>query len=92
MFDRVLHTSQNFVQFPPNIYLFKSNNRPIIKRCEISLKLTIKTTEERHLRSGVFNVNSEHISHLFLVLLLLSLERYLFAVFGQYFMHIFNSD
>ena len=42
-------------------------------RCEICSKLTIKTPE-RHQRhcSGVFIVNFEHISHLFLVLLLLT--------------------
>ena len=51
-----------FVQFPPNIYLFKVNNRPTTKRCQ----LTIKTTERRHLRrSGVFIVNSEDISPFF---------------------------
>ena len=38
------------------------------------LKLTIKTAERRHwLRSGVFIVNSEHISQLVLVFLLLTL-------------------
>ena len=52
-----------------NIYLFKVNNRNTIKRCEISSKLTIKTPERRR-RSGVFTVNFEHISHLFLVFLL----------------------
>ena len=35
--------------------------------CDISSKLTIKTPERRHwLCSGVFIVNFEHISHLFL--------------------------
>ena len=39
-------------------------------------KLTIKTPERRQLRrSGVFNVNFEHTSHLALVLLLLTLSR-----------------
>ena len=45
---------------PANIYLFKVNNR----------------NTRRHLcRSGVFIVNFEHISHLFLVLLLLTLNK-----------------
>ena len=37
-------------------------------------KLTINTPERRHLRR-VFNVNFEHISHLVLVFLLLTLGR-----------------
>ena len=44
--------------------------------CEICSKLTIKTPERRHWRcSGVFIVNFEHISHLALVFLLLTLNR-----------------
>ena len=40
------------------------------------LKLTIKTPERRHWRhSGVFIVNFEHISHLVLVFLLLTLSK-----------------
>ena len=58
-----------------NIYLFKVNNRNTRKRSEICSKLTIKTPERRQRRrSGVFIVNFEHISHLFLVLLLLTLN------------------
>ena len=39
-------------------------------------KVTIKTPERRHRRhSGVFIVNFEHISHLVLVFLLLTLSR-----------------
>ena len=46
------------------------------KRCEICSKLTIKTLEQRQrCRSGVFIVNFEHISHLFLVFLLLTLNK-----------------
>ena len=63
-----------FCVFPGNIYLFKVNNRNA--RCKICLKLTIKTPERRHWRiSGVFIVNFEHISHLFLLLLLLNLNK-----------------
>ena len=61
-------------QFLPNIYLFKVNNRNTRKRCEICLKLTIEIPERRHRRrSVVFIVNFEHISHVFLVFLLLLL-------------------
>ena len=46
------------------------------KRCEICSKLIIKTPERRQCRcSGVFIVNFEHISHLFLVFLLLTLNK-----------------
>ena len=44
--------------------LLKFNNRSIRLKCEICLKLTIKTRERRHWhRSGVLIVNFEHISH-----------------------------
>ena len=47
--------------------------------CEICSKLTTKTSERRQWRRfGVFIVNFEYISHLFL-LLLLTLSMYLFA-------------
>ena len=43
-------------------------------------KLMIKTPEWRHWRrSGVFVVNFEHISHLFLVFLLLTLKKWMLA-------------
>ena len=62
--------------FPAGIYLLKVNNRNTRIRCEICSKLTIKTPERRHWRSsGVFIVNFEHISHLVLVFLLLTLSR-----------------
>ena len=53
--------------------LLQINNRNTRKRCEICSKLTIKTPERR--RSGVFIANFELISHLFLVLLLLTLNK-----------------
>ena len=54
------------------------SNRDIRKRCEICQRVTIKTSERRHWRrSGVFIVNFEHISHLFLVFLLLTLNNVL---------------
>ena len=53
---------------PAGIYLLKVDNRSNRKRYEICLKLTIKTPER------VFIVNFEHISLLFLVFLLLTLN------------------
>ena len=56
-------------------YLLKVDNRNTRKRCEACSKLTIKTLERHHWRrSGVFIVNFEHISHLALVSLLLTLN------------------
>ena len=50
-------------------------NRNTTTRCEICLKLTIKTPEGRQwCLSDVFTVNFEHISHLVLVFLLLTLN------------------
>ena len=51
--------------------MFRVNNKTTKTRCEICSNLQIKT-QERHHRpsSGVFIVNSEHISHLALVFLL----------------------
>ena len=64
--------------FPVNIYLSKVINTNNTKRCEICSKLTIKTPERRQWRhSDVFIVNSEHISHIFSVFLLLTLKCYL---------------
>ena len=64
--------------YPANIYLLKVDSKNTRKRLEIFSKLTIKTPERRH-RSGVFIVNFEHISHLFLVLLLLTLNKKMLA-------------
>ena len=58
---RYLISGINFISI--NIYLLKVNNRNTWKRCEICLKLTIKTLEWRQWHcSGVFIVNFEHIS------------------------------
>ena len=63
---------------PAGNYMFKVNYRNTRTRCEICSKLTIKTSERHHWRrSGVFIVNSKHISHLVLVFLLLTLSRYM---------------
>ena len=55
------------------IYLLKVNIRNTKTRCEICSKLTTKTQEQR-LVCGVFIVNFEHILHLVLVFLLLTLN------------------
>ena len=61
---------------PAGIYTFKVNNRNTRRSCDICSKSTIKTPERRHwCRSGFFIVNFEHISHLVLVLQLLTLSR-----------------
>ena len=60
----------------PACYMFKVNNRNTRTRCEICSELTIKKPERSHWRrSGFFIVNSEHISYLVLVFLLLNLSR-----------------
>ena len=60
---------------PAGIYLLKVNNRNTRTRGEICTKLTIKSLERRQwCRSGIFLVNFEHISHLVLVFLLLTLN------------------
>ena len=47
-------------------------------KCEICLKLTIKTPEQRHWhRSDVFIVNFEQISDVVLVFPLLALNKYI---------------
>ena len=65
-----------FTDIPAGNYMFKVNNRNSRKRYEICSKLTIKTLDRHQWRrSGVFIVNSKHISHLVLVFLLLTLSR-----------------
>ena len=65
---------------PANIYLLKVNNRSTRKRCEICSKLTIKLPKRSQWRRfGVFIINSEHISQLFLVFLLLTLKKQMLA-------------
>ena len=69
-------TNELYKLIPVGNYMFKVNKRNTRTRCEICSKLTIKTTERRHWRRpGVFVVNFEHISHLVLVFLYLTLSR-----------------
>ena len=60
---------------PAGNYKFKVNNRNTRTRYEICSKLTIKIPERRRRRSGISIVNFEHISHLALLFLLLTLSR-----------------
>ena len=56
--------------------LIKVNNGTTRTKCEICTKLTIKTLERRQYhRSGVFIVNFEQISHIFLLFPLLTLSK-----------------
>ena len=60
---------------PAAIYLLKVNNRNTITRCEIYSKSRKKTVERCHWHLfDIFIVNSEYISHLVLVFLLLTLK------------------
>ena len=60
---------------PAGIYMLKVNNRNTKTRREICSKLTRKIPERRHWRRSVISiVNFEHISHLALVFLLLTLN------------------
>ena len=61
---------------PAGNYLLKGKNKNTTTRSEICSKLTTKTPERcQWRRSDVFIVNFEHISHLLLVFLLLTLSR-----------------
>ena len=55
--------------------MFKVNNRNTRIMFEICPKAAIKTPERSRHRSAVFIVNFEHISHLVLVFLLLTLSK-----------------
>ena len=57
---------------PTNNHVFIVNNSYTRKRCEIHSKLTIKT---RELRSTIFAVDFEHISHLFLVFPIVDIKQ-----------------
>ena len=58
---------------PADNCMFKANNKNTRTWCKICSKLTIKIRQRR--RSGIFTVNFEHILHLVLVFLLLTLSR-----------------
>ena len=70
----------NTGHYPAGNYMFRVNSRNIRTRCKICSKLTIKIPERCHWhRSGIFIVNFEHISHLVIVFLLLTLSRLMLA-------------
>ena len=71
----ILTTVSAIWSSPVGIYLLKVNNKNTRTRCEIFSKLTIKTPERR--RTVVLIVNFEHISHLALMSLLLTLNMQL---------------
>ena len=65
-----------FMTNPTGNYIFKVNIRNTRTSCEICSKLTIKTPEWRYWRrSGVFIGNFDHILHLVLVFILVTLSR-----------------
>ena len=66
-------------RIPAGNYMFKVNNRNIRTSCELCSKLTIKIPKRLLRRYGVFNVNFEHIPHLVVVYLLLTLSRKMLA-------------
>ena len=69
---------------PAGNYMIKINNRNTKIRCGICSKLTLKTPERRQWRrSGVFNNNFEHISHLVIVFISLTLCRQMPAGKGE---------
>ena len=65
------HNTAISKMIPANIYLLKVNNRNTRTRREVCSKLKIKTPDD----VTVFLVNFEHVSHPFLVFLLLTLSR-----------------
>ena len=72
--ERIFFESTHFFQcYPADIYWLKVNSRNTRARCELCLKLTIKTPQQRQWsRSGVFIINFEHTSHFVVVFPLLT--------------------
>ena len=69
-------TVNGWNSFPAGNHMLKFNNKNTRTRCEICSKLTIKKSKRHQWRrSGVFIVNFEHISHLALMFLLLTLSK-----------------
>ena len=70
----MLYTTNTII--PASIYLLEFNNKNTKTSCEVCSDLTKKTPERRQWRrSGVFIVNFDHILHLVLVFLLLTLNN-----------------
>lgn len=68
-----------FTEHTEQTCLLKFNNINTGKRCGIYSKFAIKTPERRQEHFGVFIVNSELFSYLFVVFLLMTLSMYFFA-------------
>ena len=66
-------TFNNFNTFLEGIYMFKVKKKNTGTRCEICLKLTMKTPERCQFAISIFK--SEHVLHLALVLLKLTLNK-----------------
>ena len=80
LFRSIRKTSVLCCYDPANIYLLKVKNRITKRRCELCPKLIIKIPEQHQwLCSVVFIVNFKHISHLFQVFLLLTLNEQMLA-------------
>ena len=63
------------------------------KHADICSKLTIKTPEGRHWRcSGAFIVNSEHNSHIFLVVQMFTVNKQMFCWVGKHMIKISNKS
>ena len=76
--DRVYRVNLKLIPpsyFPVNIQMFKVNNRNFRKRCEICPNNNNNTRTTSRRRAGIFIVNFEHISYVFLVFLLLTLSK-----------------
>ena len=71
-----------FITFSANNYLFKTNNKNTRKCFETCSELTIQNLKRRYCcHSSVIIVNLEHVSHLFLAFLSLTLSRKMFPGF-----------
>ena len=69
-----LNINNNITQekVPREAFTYSKSNLETLKKCEICSKLIIKTPEQI---STVFIVNFGHISYLFLVFLLITLNK-----------------
>ena len=67
--------TRKFFSFPGKIYLFKCNNRNTRKRYDIVTTLMTSLIKTLMTSSGIFIVNFEHMSQLFLKFLLLNLNK-----------------
>ena len=73
-FSKLLHFFELILAKSSQLAMFKVNIRNTRTRCEICSKLTIETPDVNDV-VRVFIVNFEHILHLVLVFLLLTLSR-----------------